>query len=540
MLELLRIRNLALIEDAELEFSPGLNALTGETGAGKSFIMRAVDFLMGERMDKKLVRPGAEKATVEALFVLPEGETVIRRELSAETGRSRVFVNDTLSSQPTIRDMAARLVIHTSQHGQQKLLSPAFQSEILDSFLPDRSLPSERNERLAVLNDVLERKQRLAEKYEALQKQREFLEFQRKEIDAVDPQPDEENELEERKKILKDRERAGECLQNALDILHGEVGLLDAMTLLNREMEIVARLFPGFEEDREAIGELRMRLHDMDSRLRRGPSDKDDDDPMSLDDIEARLFELAKLKRKLRRGLDEIVDMKSEISESLSFLDACALDMKNLAREEDQAAAALKETLTRLNKARKKAAGELAIRIVDELTDLGFSEHVKVHFEFDARELYPGCDDMRGRLMWVPNPGQPAQPLDKIASGGELSRFLLALVTMRGHGDADGEENDARPSLIFDEVDAGIGGLTLNSVGRKLRALADRQQMLLITHWPQLARMADRHFLIKKEVVDNATYTRCERLDADEIKCELARMAGGGEQGAALAEKLCK
>lgn len=328
MLELLRIRNLALIEDAELEFSPGLNTLTGETGAGKSFIMRAVDFLMGERMDKKLVRPGAEKATVEALFVLPEGETVIRRELSADTGRSRVYVNDALSSQPTIRDMAAGLILHTSQHGQQKLLSPAFQGEILDSFLPDQSLLTTRNAQLAALHDVLERKRLLSEKFDDLQKQRDFLEYQQKEIEAVEPLPDEENDLEERKKILKDREQAGECLQKALDVLHGEIGMLDAMALLNREMEIIARLFPGFEEDREAVETFRMRLHDMDSRLRRGPSDFDDDDPMSLDDIEARLFELAKLKRKLRRGLDEIVDMKAEIDESLSFLDACALDMK--------------------------------------------------------------------------------------------------------------------------------------------------------------------------------------------------------------------
>ncbi len=160
MLELLRIRNLALIEDVELEFSPGLNTLTGETGAGKSFILRAVDFLMGERMEAKLVRPGAEKASVEALFVLPEGETVIRRELSAETGRSRVFINDTLSSQPTIRDMRARLVVHTSQHGQQKLMSPAFQAEVLDSFLPNPSLLTERNDRFAILNDVLERKKK--------------------------------------------------------------------------------------------------------------------------------------------------------------------------------------------------------------------------------------------------------------------------------------------------------------------------------------------------------------------------------------------
>jgi DNA repair protein RecN (Recombination protein N) len=536
MLELLRIRDLALIEDVELEFAPGLNTLTGETGAGKSFIMRAVDFLMGDRMDAKLVRPGKEKASVEALFVLPEGETVIRRELSAETGRSRVFVNDQLSSQATIRDMRGALVIHTSQHGQQKLLSPAFQSEVLDSFLPDKSLLTIRNEHLAVLNDVLERKARLMARYEDVAKQRDFLEYQKKEIDRLDPKPGEEDDLEERKKILKDRERAGECLQNALNILHGEVALLDSMTLLTREMEIIARLFPGFEDDREAIEELRMMLHDLDSRLRRGPDGQElDDDHMSLDDIESRLYELAKLKRKLKRGLDEIVGLKAEIDENLSFLDACALDLKALKAEEEAAAKALKATLTTLARARQKAARELSIRIVDELTDLGFSEHVKVHFEFDARELYPGCEDMRGRLMWVPNPGQPAQPLDKIASGGELSRFLLALVTMGGD---NAQDHDARPTLIFDEVDAGIGGMTLNSVGTKLRQLADRQQMLLITHWPQLAGKADRHFLIQKEVVDGATYTRCDRLDGTAIKAELSRMAGGGEQGDALAEKL--
>ncbi len=538
MLELLRIRNLALIEDVELEFSPGLNTLTGETGAGKSFIMRAVDFLMGERMEAKLVRPGAEKASVEALFVLPEGDTVIRRELSAETGRSRVFINDTLSSQPTIRDMQPRLVVHTSQHGQQKLLSPAFQAEVLDSFVPEQSLLKDRSEQFAVLNDVLERKKQLLAKFEDIEKQRDFLEYQKKEIDKVDPQPGEEDELEERKKILKDRERAGECLQNALDILHGEIGLLDSMTLLTREMEIIARLFPGFENDREAIEELRMMLHDLDSRLRRGPQGQDDDeDQMNLDDVEERLFALAKLKRKLRRGLDEIVGLKAEIDENLSFLDACTLDLKALKNEEHEAAKALKAILTRLNRARQKAAKELSIRIVDELTDLGFSEHVKVHFEFDTRELYPGCDDMRGRLMWVPNPGQTAQPLDKIASGGELSRFLLALVTMRGNEESD---HDALPSLIFDEVDAGIGGMTLNSVGAKLRTLADRQQMLLITHWPQLAGKADRHFLIQKEVLDGKTYTRCDRLENGQIKQELSRMAGGGEQGDALAGQLLK
>jgi len=538
MLELLRIRNLALIEDVELEFSPGLNSLTGETGAGKSFIMRAVDFLMGERMDAKLVRPGAEKASVEALFVLPEGETVIRRELSAETGRSRVFVNDTLSSQPTIRDMRTKLVIHTSQHGQQKLLSPSFQAEILDSFLPDQSLIEEKNDKFAAINEVLERKKQILSKFDDIDKQRDFLEFQKKEIENVDPHPGEEDELEERKKVLKDREQAGECLQNALDVMHGEVGLLDAMTLLTREMEIISRLYPQFEDDRDAIEELRMRLHDLDSRLRKRPRpESDEEESLNLNDIEERLYELAKLRRKLRRGLDEIVDLKVEIDEQLSFLDAATLDLKALSAEEAKASMELQAVLNKLNVARKKAAKELAILIVDELQDLGFSEHVKVHFEFDERELYPGCVDMRGRLMWVPNPGQHARRLEKIASGGELSRFLLALVTMRGNKDSN---KDAMPSLIFDEVDAGIGGLTLNSVGNKLRQLANRQQMLLITHWPQLAGKADRHFLIKKDVIDGVTYTGCTRLEGKEIMSELSRMAGGGKQGDALAEQLMK
>lgn len=538
MLELLRIRNLALIEDVELEFSSGLNTLTGETGAGKSFIMRAVDFLMGERMESKLVRPGTEKASVEALFVLPEGETVIRRELSAETGRSRVYINDTLSSQPTIRDMRHKLVIHTSQHGQQKLLSPSFQADILDSFVPNQALLTERNEKYVAINDILDRKRRLMEKVEDIEKQRDFLEYQKKEIDKVNPLPGEEDDLEERKKVLKEREQAGECLQNALDVLHGEVGLLDGMTLLTREMEIIARLFPGFEDDRDAIQEFRMMLHDLDSRLRRGPENlNDEEEHLNLNDIEERLFELAKLKRKLRRGLDEIVGLKAEIDENLSFLDACSLDLKGLRAEEDKAAKELKAVLTTLNRARQKAAKELAIRIVDELTDLGFSEHVKVHFEFDARELYPGCEDLRGRLMWIPNPGQPAQPLDKIASGGELSRFLLALVTMKSNGM---EDHDALPTLIFDEVDTGIGGMTLNSVSAKLRALADQQQMLLITHWPQLAGKADRHFLIKKDVIDGVTFTHCDRLEGEEIREELSRMAGGGDQGNAMAEQLLK
>jgi DNA repair protein RecN (Recombination protein N) len=534
MLELLRIRNLALIEDAELEFGPGMNTLTGETGAGKSFILRAVDFITGEKMDRKLVRPGADKAEVEALFILPQGETVIRRELSAETGRSRIFINDRLSSQDAVRELKPQLVIHTSQHGQQKLLSPAFQSELLDSFLPDPSILKERNSLWTELKSVLAEMEELDRKCEEIAGQRDFLEFQKREIAEVNPQPGEEDALEERKTVLKEREQAGECFRHALDAIHGDSNLLDGLTLLSREMGIISRLFPDMEQDHDAVEEFRLRLHEIDSRLRRGPEHvHDDDDDMTLDDIEKRLFKLSQLRRKMGRNIADLVNLAVEVEEKLSFHDACSLDRKTLERREAEIVEKLSDTLGRLGKARRKAAKELALRIEGELSDLGFSEHVKIDFEFSDVPLHDGVTDQKARLMWTPNPGQPPQPLDKIASGGELSRLLLALTSLKRNAGGD-----HLPTLIFDEVDAGIGGLTLGSVGRKLAELADRQQMILITHWPQLAGRAERHFSILKEVVDGETFTRCDELKGEDIRRELIRMAGGGAQGEAMADKL--
>ncbi|MEF2145516.1 MAG: AAA family ATPase [Desulfovibrionaceae bacterium] len=530
MLELLRIHDLALIEDAELEFTAGLNVLTGETGAGKSFILRALDFLTGERMGREMIRPGKEKAMVEALFALPEGDTLIRRELSAETGRSRIYVNDRLASQDTIRDLRPRLLVHTSQHGQQKLLSPSYQGRIVDGFLPDPGLLAEREQALAGLNAILEEKKALDERASDLSSQRELLEFQRAEIEKVDPQPGEEEELDALKTRLKNQETTAESLGRALELLRGEVALSDILGALSRQMNEVAAMYPDFAEDREAVDDFRHRLDDLESRLRRNPAEEYVEG--DLNEVESRLFDISRLKRKLGRSLEQILGLRREIDENLSFLDACALDRKRLVKAEAEAAEKLGAVLTRLNAARTAAAETFCRRMELELADLGFSEHARVDMEFTPHEPYPGLTELRGRLMWIPNPGQPPQPMERIASGGELSRFLLALVSIRsGLG-------DALPSLLFDEVDAGVGGLTLNSLGDKLRSLAERQQVLLITHWPQLASLAGRHFLIAKEVHEGQTYTRCSRLRPEDVREELSRMAGGGEQGQALAGKL--
>ena len=534
MLELLRIRDLALIEDAELEFAPGMNALTGETGAGKSFIVRAIDFLTGEPMSADLVRPGKDKAVVEAVFVVQNGDGVpedliIRRELSADTGRSRVFVGDRLGSLDSLRELRAGLVLHTSQHGQQKLLQPAHQARILDAFLPDPGLLSARDAALAAVKAAQAARAELADRVAELSRQREFLEFQRAEIAKVDPQPGEEDELLARKAGLKDRERLDEAKGRALTALLGETPLSAQVAELARCLAQLAEFDPAFGQDKDAAEDYRHQLAHLESRIRRLSAEGEGGDPTcNVDAIEARLYELAKLKRKLGKGLDEIVDLGRQVEQNLSFLDSCGLDARRLEREEAAAAKGLAEALDALNAARASAAEDLCARLGRELSGLGFSEHAQVLFAFEPVEVYAGSPDgsvgalneQRGRLLWVPNPGQPPRPLDKIASGGELSRFLLALTSLRAEA--------AQPTLIFDEVDSGIGGHTLTRVGERLLELAGRQQMILITHWPQLAKLAQRHFLVRKDVLDGLTFTGCARLGETEIADELSRMSGSG------------
>lgn len=537
MLELLRIRDLALIEDVELEFAPGMNALTGETGAGKSFILRAVDFLTGERMHSNMVRPGKQRAVVEALFVTEEGDTIIRRELSAETGRSRVFVNDRLSSQEAIRELRPQLIVHTSQHGQQKLLSPAHQARMLDAFLPDNRPLAEKKRLADELRRLLAAKADITQRAATLEQQREFLEYQRAEIDKVGPQPGEEEELETLRDALRGSEKASESIQRGLDIICSENGLASQLAELSRRMDDIAALAPDLAEERDAVEEFRLRLEELEGSLKRGP--QRDAPEGNLDATEARLYELSRLKRSLGRSLPEILGLQAEVEENLSFLDSCNLELAQLARREEQLAAELKTVLATVNQARRGSALSFCHDMENQLADLGFSDHARVEVDFAEEEVHPGLHELRGRLLWIPNPGQPPQPLDKIASGGELSRFMLAITAMLSSPGEHGPSTHL-PSLLFDEVDAGVGGLTLGALADKLAVLAQRQQVLVITHWPQLASRAQRHFTIAKEVRDGETFTGCNRLSQEEVRAELARMAGGGEQGKALADELMR
>lgn len=536
MLELLRIHDLALIEDIEMDFTKGMNVLSGETGAGKSFILKALNFLIGEKLSTDLVRPGKEKAVVEALFVINGEDRILRRELAADSGRSRLYLNDRLCSQDAVREMRPSLILHTSQHGQQRLLQPSFQARILDDFLDKPELIAEKERLLALLNEVKSRKSNLEKNIAALEEKRDMLEFQQQEIAKVGPKPGEEETLEERREVIRQQASVGAYVQGAFTVLRGEgdgTGLVDALAVLGKNLAALGRVLPEFAGQAEAVEEMRLTARDVEASLRRATGTRADE--KDLEAIESRLYALAQLKRKLKRPLEAILSLQEEIAENLSFLDNCELEKKDLDREEEALCADLAKVLAALNPARQEAARALSANLEGELRELGFSEHVRVLFDFTPHPLHgdrEDCRELRARLLWQPNPGQPPQPLDRIASGGELSRFLLAVISLMS-----GKADEA-PLLIFDEVDAGVGGLTLNKVADRLEKLAASHQMLLITHWPQLAARAKRHFLVEKEVVGNETFTRCIRLEPKDIQAELARMAGGGGQGEALAREL--
>lgn len=529
MLEYLRIRNLALIEDAELDFAPGMNVLTGETGAGKSFILKALGFLLGDRLGADMVRQGAEKAQVEAQFQMDGREIVIRRSLLAESGRSRLYVDDALRSQECVRSLREQLLAHASQHGQQQLLQPAFQARLMESTLKDPDLLRRRDELLEQLRSVEARRKELRAREAHLLERRDILEMQQQEIDRVAPEAGEEERLEEQRAIVRAAEQTREQYELALGLLHGEEepGLLDMLGRLERCLHQMERTDDSVSEDADAVTALRQQLSHLSGRLRRPPLPEDMPD---VEQMEERLYALAQLKRKLHRSLDEILELREEIRENISFLDACALDITLLDKEEKQLAAQLQEVLSALLPQRREAAADFARQLEEELRQLGFSEQVRVIPDFMPQEVWPGLMDEKVRILWAPNPGQAPQPLDRIASGGELSRFLLALMSVRPKAES--------ATYIFDEVDAGVGGLTLNKLAEKLENLAKQRQMLVITHWPQLAARAQKHFQISKTIRDNATFTTCVPLDARQRHAELVRMAGGGQQGEALAASL--
>ena len=379
MLEYLRIRGLALIDDMELEFGDGMNVLTGETGAGKSFILKAINFVLGDRLATDMVRPGRDKAQVEALFTRqgPEGEEeiVLRRELSAASGRSHFFLNGSLTSQDAVRALRPALLFHVSQHGQQRLLQPSYQAALIDAFLPDPSIVSRKDALVRELKDVGEQRRKLLERMDMLSEKRELLEMQQKEIEKVAPEEGEEERLEQARAELKNVEHLRAQYEQGLELMLGGegAGLAALLGELEKILHSLIQDDESFSPSLDALLNFEEEARELTRRFRSTPSSDCEYDP---DELEARLYELSQLKRRMRRSIPEILRLRDEITENLSFLDACGLDLHRLEKQERELAKKLHATLEECNELRREAAARFCTALERELSGLGFSEQV--------------------------------------------------------------------------------------------------------------------------------------------------------------------
>jgi DNA repair protein RecN (Recombination protein N) len=533
----LRVENLLLIERAELALSPGLNVLTGETGAGKTVLAHALDLLLGGRARAGIVRPGASEAYVEGVFELPEAlrgelgerlpadaeEVVLARRVSSE-GRTRAYLCGRSAAVGDLREVATALLSFYGQHEHRKLMLASAQLEMLDGFcgaehLARRAAFGATYARVRGLQSALEE---LRERAGARERELDLLAFELAEIEAAEPAQAEEAELlaaRERMRHLEALRAAalGAAQTAAPDEGEGAVALLaaggaalDGMSGVDGALDALAERWRSLAyEAGDLAGEL-VRY-----------ADGLEGDPATLEAAEERLAVFDRLKRKHGGTIADVLAHAERCRERRDELEGAEVALERGAAELDEARAELERAGAELRAARVEAAPRLAAAVRDRLAELAM-EGASFDIALEDREPGPsGADTVE--FLIAPNPGVPAAPLREVASGGELSRVMLALLGV-AHG--DGDAGGADSTLVFDEVDAGIGGHTARAVGAQLLALAEGRQILCITHLPQIASLAARHFCIEKDTGAEPTRTTVRELQSREVVAELVRMLG--------------
>lgn len=565
MLRELHIANLALIEDVRLEFLEGLNCFTGQTGAGKSLIMGAFSLLLGLRTsgsNTDMLRPGADEARVSGVFELrrpaiaaevarlldqelePGDELLITRKLHA-SGRSSVSVNGQPATASMIRAVGELMVDIHGQHDHQCLLQPANQLEILDAFGRCTELRKQYAAVWGELQELTRRQAELAAGRSLRRQQRELYEFQLREIEAADPQAGEYHELKARLKVLSSMQRLRKDVGSAHSALYESEGsVVDRLQAITHLLRDLSELDETLHAAAEQVGSAAISLQEAAYDLGRYV-DRLEDDPRQLAEAEDRLHVLNRLLGKYELPPDAQHHLPGDgaptdpADQLIAYREFLEKQLQSLARdEEDQGEqhrriAALRQSLEALGKqlseARRAAAKSLCPKVQAELKELGMTE-AELQVEFEA--IKPAAGEVGGasgfeavEFMIRTNPGQPARPLRKIASGGEMSRIMLALKAILA-------DDDRISILVFDEIDANIGGRLGTVIGSKLRQIsASGHQVLCITHLPQIAAYADRHLRIAKSVSDNAgqklTTTHVTSLEGTQRIDELAEMLAG-------------
>lgn len=536
MLLNLTITNFAIIDRLDVQFDAGFNVLTGETGAGKSIILDAFGLLLGDRARPDLVRAGTAEATVEALFELTgrddirqslaeagfsaEEELVLRRVVQSG-GRSRAYVNGSLATLAQLQPLAEQLVTMCGQHEHQSLLQRNVHLAILDRFGALEDPVRAYRDAFQKMQGVARQLERLEHAERDRQQRLDFLRHQVAEIEAAQLSLAEEESLPAERLLLQNAERLAGITQGGYEALYeGDGAICEVLGRLTAELQSVAAIDPELGGLAETVQRSLYDLEDVSAQLR-SYLGRITYEPDRLEAIEERLALLTRLKRKYAPSVSEILALQDSLAAEIAVLENAGATRDTLAGELQALTARSRQLGEDLSACRRRAAKQLVTTLVGELGDLAMSG---ASFEVAFAPLpHPGHDGLeKVEFMVSLNPGEPLMPLARVASGGELSRLMLALKRLA-------PDADSVPTVIFDEVDAGIGGVAATAVGRKLRAVSRSAQILCVTHLPQVAAFADHHYRVMKREIAGRTLAAMECLTGDDRVLEMARMLGGAQ-----------
>ena len=540
MLLELKVENLALIDTLNLRFDrsngDALVVMTGETGAGKSIMMRAISLLSGGRGSAQWIRSGADSCTVEALFEtgdhyrqlrdllvesgFGDADQILFKRVISQNGRSRFYINGSLATAKIVSEICFRLLSIGGQHEHQQLLQPAMHLEFLDILGDHLEMRDQFRSLYEGWRQAEKQLQNLLEREREREQRRDFLSFQIREISEIAPEIGEDERLGTERNRLKNGEALIRLSRECHNLLVGTV--TENLAVIRKNLEQLRQLDPGLEKLAEEIGSYSFLAEDYSAQLR-SYSDALDNDPARLDTINARLDKLTGLKRKYGESLADVLAHLSNAGQELEVLENLDAEIE----QQRKTVAALEEEILAaadtLSTARRKTAAEMEQAMTRELESLAFDQSgVEVRFqpvEKSSEQLRATGFD-RLEFFFAPNPGEPPRPLAQVASGGELSRLMLAFKCLLAR-------KDMVETVIFDEVDAGVGGEAAESVARKIKELANHHQVICITHLPQIAARGSSHFRVEKKLTAGRTITSVSRLSETERVEELARMLAG-------------
>ncbi len=520
MIQHLLIQNFAIIENTEIEFEDGLNIITGETGSGKSIVIEAVSLALGARADSSFVRSGKDKAVIQLAASLDGQDYVITREISA-TGKNLCRLNGQLVTLGEISALASRIADIHGQYDNQNLRDPRQHLALVDQYRDAEISPlrAEFDAAYAAYKESRGQLDTLLKSEKESRKQADFYRFELAEIQRVDPSPEEDEELTEQIAILQNSEKIFSAVESAYGPLdENEFNVLSSMGNIQSSLESIRNFSREFAETADIFNDAYYGLQDVAARLA-GIREQISFRPEELDKLISRLNQIDELKKKYGGSIGDVLAYRDRIQQELSQLENFDELRGTLEQETKQRLRALRTAAAALTGARQASAEALGQAIESELHDLNF-DSARFEIRISAAPAISAEGGDEAEILISTNRGEPLKPLIRVASGGEISRIMLAIKNITG-------TYDKIPTMIFDEIDAGISGITASIVGRKLREISSSHQIICITHLPQIAACGDANYRICKETDANSTYTHVDRLDEEATVDEIARLLGG-------------